>query len=71
MIRRILADPGRSYPADIRGESRPFRASPVTLPAMPTGPGVPDIFLSYNHEDQPRGCARYTSPGTLSELTAR
>jgi hypothetical protein len=32
---------------------------------------VPDISLSYNHEDQPRGCARYTSPGTLSELTAR
>jgi hypothetical protein len=36
------------------GLNRPFSDAPVTLPTTPAGSGVPDIFLSYNREDQAR-----------------
>ena len=34
--------------------NRPLPNAPVVLPVNPAGSGVPDVFLSYNREDQPR-----------------
>lgn len=37
-----------------QGKIRPSPAGHVTLRPIPAGSGVPDIFLSYNREDQAR-----------------
>jgi hypothetical protein len=52
--RRGLANDSRSLCFGFRGKIRPSPAGHVTLRPIPAGSGVPDIFLSYNREDQAR-----------------